>query len=699
MKKTIYLHVGTHKTGSTALQNFCALNLELLKKNDIDYLIQDTIWNGHHYLGWAFRGNTVALEQYCEFNDIGILNHLSNSVEQSGCNNFLLSSENLFLMDDEIFAKKFFEKFKDYEFKVIVYLREQSEFLESWYYELVRADYCCLTEEFDEYLEHPRYDVDYFKILTKWMHYVDRDDIKVISYSEIKKNNSLYSSFLHSLGIFNVDDFKCPVSTNERVSYLQLLQIKEINKKDLDVQTRNEMVRDVINNQKLQTSNNHSLFTETSKINTINKYYESNIKLFDAFGVKLSADDFNEDLGKDINLVIHIGMGKTGSSSIQKSLILNDEILSDQGVKYMGLFLENANLKKFDWQKPNNMGALFSCDEDYINDSIYEILLNEINYCKKKNINTIIWSNESLFRWFGSVSQALTKLREEKNVNLKIVIYFREHISWIKSAYKQWGIKHKQYDGKIQKFKDWYYWMKPPRYYKALKPVIDKFHDELIVRNMTTKNDVVKDFFEVCEINQVGVKSYRENDSPTNEELFFRALFNNKFNAPVLPNVFDDIIGKNVSFKNTIKTYLSGLFPTREQLVQLYDSIEDDRIKINELLSLYKEKGFVKANCENDFDLNMEKITFAISELVIEHSLQIDAMQQQINTFNDNDHQKNSNSYKFDDKKINLLRDVALMIEGKDIQKAYEVMSIASQLRPDGPYIAKKLEEYKEKLK
>lgn len=286
--KKLILHIGTHKTGTTALQNFCMINYELLKKYDIDYLPQDTIWGGHHNLGWAFRGNAVAIEKYCNYKDVGVLNHLKSSIENSSCSKILLSSENFFLMDDKKFAKLFFDTFKDYNIKVLVYLREQSDFLESWYYELVRADYCCLSESFEEFIKNPRYELDYFEILFKWMKFIGKDNIEVISYSEVKKHNLLYFSFLNYLGVNAINEFKLPNSTNERVNYTQLLEILEINKKGLELEVRNELVRNVIMNKDLQKLENISFIDNKIKSNITNKYFSSNKKLKELFNCNLN---------------------------------------------------------------------------------------------------------------------------------------------------------------------------------------------------------------------------------------------------------------------------------------------------------------------------------------------------------------------------------------------------------------------------
>lgn len=47
---------------------------------------------------------------------------------------------------------------------------------------------------------------------------------------------------------------------------------------------------------------------------------------------------------------------------------------------------------------------------------------------------------------------------------------------------------------------------------------------------------------------------------------------------------------------------------------------------------------------------------------------------------------------------IDKLRDIALKIEEKDLKTAYDIMKIASKLRPNGPYIKSKLEYYEKQL-
>lgn len=143
--KTIYLHIGIHKTGTTAIQKYLFNNSRAIKEKGFDYLSGNCVWSAHHPLGWMFQGAQKAVYEYCNWHDFGVINNIEYEIENSTCDNFIISSENLYFTNNHKFIRRFFERFKSYNIKVIVYLRNQASFIESWYYELVRADYKKLT--------------------------------------------------------------------------------------------------------------------------------------------------------------------------------------------------------------------------------------------------------------------------------------------------------------------------------------------------------------------------------------------------------------------------------------------------------------------------------------------------------------------------------------------------------------------------
>jgi hypothetical protein len=221
MKKTIYLHVGTHKTGSTAIQLFLYENKDTLLLHDYDYLTDNCVWKAHHPLGWSFDGVPGAIEKYCPWRDRGIINYLENEIVRSDKNKFIISSENLFQLNNIEFIERFFKRFENFEFKILVYLRSQASFIESWYCELVRGDYCKLDKSFDDFVERPMYNLDYNSVLMRWAGFVSRENIYIFDYSSISKCGGLIKSLCGALGV-PIDEFVVASILNERVSYLKL---------------------------------------------------------------------------------------------------------------------------------------------------------------------------------------------------------------------------------------------------------------------------------------------------------------------------------------------------------------------------------------------------------------------------------------------------------------------------------------------
>lgn len=286
MKKTIYLHVGMHKTGSTTIQNFLYENKDTLLLHDYDYLAGNCVWKAHHPLGWSFQGAQKAIKQYCSWYGQGVINHLENEILRSDKNNFIISSENLFQLQNMEFIERFFKRFKGFEFKVFVYLRDQASFIESWYCELVRADYCKLDKEIDDFVEQPMYNLDYNSVLTQWSMLVSKDNIYLFDYSSISKGAGLIEGLCGSLGLA-VNDFIVPSKLNERVSPAQLAKLIELNRRKIGhvewIKERDEILS-AKNESECGSRNIFPLLSEELCVNIFNRYKKSNALLESNFG-------------------------------------------------------------------------------------------------------------------------------------------------------------------------------------------------------------------------------------------------------------------------------------------------------------------------------------------------------------------------------------------------------------------------------
>lgn len=123
----LYLHIGNHKTGSTAIQNFMYQNREGLIRKGILYPDIGIDGAAHHSIAWACgQGKHVLDEAFLAF-ACKTIAAIANK-NSSAC--VVLSSEEFEYIQDlgplEIFKEYF-------EVRVILYVRKQDHYLESMY--------------------------------------------------------------------------------------------------------------------------------------------------------------------------------------------------------------------------------------------------------------------------------------------------------------------------------------------------------------------------------------------------------------------------------------------------------------------------------------------------------------------------------------------------------------------------------------
>ena len=150
--KEVILHIGAHKTGSTALQNFLHENGKILSKNKIYYPDFNMGMNYHHVLLrpickpqkndfiWDI-GHEFSLETKDDFSDY------FSTILSKDFNRLVVSTEFLFLnkpffrniIEDANFVEYIREVFSDYKIRPVVYLRNPMDWVESCYVEAVKG--------------------------------------------------------------------------------------------------------------------------------------------------------------------------------------------------------------------------------------------------------------------------------------------------------------------------------------------------------------------------------------------------------------------------------------------------------------------------------------------------------------------------------------------------------------------------------
>ena len=289
-----------------------------------------------------------------------------------------------------------------------------------------------------------------------------------------------------------------------------------------------------------------------------------------------------------MNLFVHIGNGKTGSTSIQYTLEDAHEALRSQGVFYLGRMLEfgQSDVAK-DWQTPAGADLLLhQTPDERVTQDVLEVLRAELAELKDQGIDTAVWSNEALFARNAGIIPALKALQAD-GVKVSILVYVRRHDRWARSAYAQWGIRHKSYQGPIKRFSEWIA-ERPAKFAPNLHAWNNAFGSALCVKNFDTVADVARDVLDHVGVSDLDTQRVYETPSP--EELVVHAAYNDRSSGAVLPDEYHQFrksVGQIRPSSKDAKR-LQNLFPSQDELLQLMNDSAGDMRAVNAIL---REKG------------------------------------------------------------------------------------------------------------
>lgn len=226
--KILYLHIGLPKTATTSIQFFCFENREILKNKGYCYPlfpcsnISETR-NAHFLLesitdenGNENREKTELARQK-HYREIEILFEKYD--------NIVLSDEALWHklcgvksnLWNELLAQS--EK-GGYELKVILYLRRQDTFAESWWNQSVKMNGRVLDEPWEDFIKERYLHIDYAREIQKIEKLIGEENLIVRRFEKQNlKNQDIIHDFLDVIGLEYGDEF-AEMSQNRNISLL-----------------------------------------------------------------------------------------------------------------------------------------------------------------------------------------------------------------------------------------------------------------------------------------------------------------------------------------------------------------------------------------------------------------------------------------------------------------------------------------------
>jgi hypothetical protein len=220
MKKTIFLHIGAHKTGTTAIQRFLSENRHALQE---DGYIYPGSGEAHHDMAREFR--TLTPEEIRSKPDLAIHRYFKE-IDSSEKNFVIISCEMFEFLRMKIGSLKNFLVPK-YNVKIVYYVRRQDDLIESLYSWSMKNSQQPATRTFQEfYSGFPGR--DYNAILKEWKDAFGRENIIVRCYESEQLPRGIFNDFMNTVGIRIDSRYKIPAERiNERLP-MDLLEIIRI---------------------------------------------------------------------------------------------------------------------------------------------------------------------------------------------------------------------------------------------------------------------------------------------------------------------------------------------------------------------------------------------------------------------------------------------------------------------------------------
>lgn len=217
--KTLYIHIGTSKTGTTTIQTYCGINREQLKSKGVLFPIMpyhyDRITenrNGHFLYATIYENGVRNKEKEKQVLKQE-LDYIVDCFKEY--DNVLLSEESIWwaTATRRKGLWKYLQKHSqqnNYQVKIIVYLRRQDQFMMSRYNQILKTDTGGGTQRFYEYFKdmNGKYKcvMNYRQRLDYMAKFFPKENIVVKRFDRSYfYNGDLNADFLHILGV-EIDD-------------------------------------------------------------------------------------------------------------------------------------------------------------------------------------------------------------------------------------------------------------------------------------------------------------------------------------------------------------------------------------------------------------------------------------------------------------------------------------------------------------
>lgn len=240
--KRVFLHIGTHKTGTTAIQKFLASAEGRLREDGVLYprsgrpAEDHGAQYGHHLLSWAIR-KKKGVDHYNDWKEV--IGEIDAAKEQIA----VLSSEDFETCTDGQIAR-IAALLKDFDVHVVLYLRNPIGFTVSAYKQFVKGGKTSIP--FNKFIHEWNWTqrCDYSHLVQKWAEKFGVSSVHVILFDKFKITRSVEFSFLQLLGL-DENYYRTYITAPANVSPSdeQIVLVRQINSLEKIIGRRSSLQR------------------------------------------------------------------------------------------------------------------------------------------------------------------------------------------------------------------------------------------------------------------------------------------------------------------------------------------------------------------------------------------------------------------------------------------------------------------------
>jgi hypothetical protein len=276
----LYIHIGTHKTGSTAIQHALSRSLTQLEKEGIVYIptlpvFKQLMYSSTLDASLLESGRDQLHQRIKRFKHKESLRYVISSEALSG--DPMLGYQNA-----HIIAKSLAEIVPDFSVSVIVYLRRQDEFIESFYTQKIHQGESLTFEEFFQTCDHAELHWD--ALLDSYAEQFGQDNIVAQQYHRdaLPHRDSLVRGFGELIGSESLPAYTETKIANPGYSR-DALETARLTNPHLGDQDRRQLRQLLQQTNTKKPFDNYSFFSFSERMAFLSEFEQSNTRVARAY--------------------------------------------------------------------------------------------------------------------------------------------------------------------------------------------------------------------------------------------------------------------------------------------------------------------------------------------------------------------------------------------------------------------------------